>query len=58
MKTKYDIGEEVFVKGTVEGIFADKDGVRYRVELNIDNDFANFVMPTLKEDDLERRVQQ
>lgn len=58
MKTRFDIGEEVFIKGTIEGLCADKDGVRYRVKLDMDDNFFNLTLPTLKEDNIERRVQQ
>lgn len=58
MKTKFDVGEEVFIKGTIEELCADKDGVRYRVKLDTDDKISTWFLPTLKEDDIERRVQQ
>ena len=45
MKTKYDVGQEVGIKGRVERIVTDNGGTRYHV--NIDGNLLIF-----KEDEL------
>ena len=33
MQTKYDVGDEVYMKVTIESILAEADGIEYRVKL-------------------------
>ena len=54
MKTKFDVGEEVFIRAEVKSIEIDEYGVSYKVEIRTDSINSMF----LEEDQLERLVQQ
>ena len=54
MKTKYDIGQEVYVRAIVEGIEVDSHGIEYRVLVPHVNPLFNPKL-TLTEDSLASR---
>lgn len=57
MKTKFELGEKVFVDGKITAVYiGDKGGIEYRVQINYGN--GTYRELNLKEEIIERRVQQ
>lgn len=57
MKTKFELGEKVYVNGKITAVYiGDKGGIEYRVQINYGNGTCREL--NLKEEIVERRVQQ